>query len=71
MNWTNPPLFANPSATETIHGRTYLFVNDGAHIHDIGWRQGHDLYWVSNTLNETLTNNQMLAIANSARPTGG
>jgi LCP family protein required for cell wall assembly len=71
MNWTDPPLFANPSATETIDGRTYLFVNDGAHIHDIGWRKGRDLYWVSNTLNETLTNSQMVAIADSARPVGG
>jgi LCP family protein required for cell wall assembly len=68
MNWTDPPLFANPNATETIGGRTYLFVNDGEAIHDIGWRQGHDLYWVSNTLNETLTDAQMLKIAESARP---
>jgi hypothetical protein len=66
MDWTNPPLFANPSATETISGRTYLFVNDGKHIHDIGWRQGHVLYWVSNTLTEDLTNTQMLDIAESA-----
>jgi LCP family protein required for cell wall assembly len=71
MNWTDPPLFANPSATETIGGRAYLFVNDGTHIHDIGWRQGHDLYWISNTLNETLTNSQMVALARSAHSIGG
>ena len=71
MNWTDPPLFAHPSATETIAGRTYMFVNDGAHIHDIGWRQGHDLYWISNTLNETLKNSQMLSIAKSAHAVGG
>jgi len=66
MNWTNPPLFANPTATEVIDGRTYLFVDDGSHIHDIGWRQGGVLYWVSNTLQEDLTNTQMVDIANSA-----
>jgi polyisoprenyl-teichoic acid--peptidoglycan teichoic acid transferase len=68
MNWTNPPLFANPTATEVIGGRTYLLVDDGSHIHDIGWRQGNVLYWVSNTLQEDLTNTQMIDIANSAQP---
>ena len=67
MNWTTPPLFANPTATEVISGRTYLFVDDGSHIHDIGWRHGGVLYWVSNTLQEDLTNTQMVDIAKSAR----
>ncbi len=71
MNWTDPPLFANPSATETIDGRTYMFVNDGSAIHDIGWRQHGVLYWVSNTLQEDLSNRQMLAIAQSAKPVRG
>jgi LCP family protein required for cell wall assembly len=66
MDWANPPLFANPSATEVIDGRSYMFINDGAHIHDIGWRQGRVLYWVSNTL----TNSQMLLIAESAHAVG-
>jgi polyisoprenyl-teichoic acid--peptidoglycan teichoic acid transferase len=67
-NWTDPPLFANPNATVTIGGRSYMFVDDGSHIHDIGWRAGHAVYWVANTLNEALTNAQMLALARSARP---
>jgi LCP family protein required for cell wall assembly len=67
MNWTNPPLFANPTGTETIGGRTYMFVDDGSAYHDIGWREGGVLYWVSNSLNETLSNAQMLAIAESAQ----
>jgi LCP family protein required for cell wall assembly len=66
VNWTDPPLFANPSATKTINGRTYMFVDDPPHFHDIGWRVGNALYWVSNTLNETLSNAQMLALAESA-----
>jgi LCP family protein required for cell wall assembly len=68
MNWTNPPLFANPTSTATIDGRTYMFVDDGSAFHDIGWRTKGVLYWVSNTLNETLSNAQMLAIAESAQP---
>jgi polyisoprenyl-teichoic acid--peptidoglycan teichoic acid transferase len=65
MNWTDPPLFANAS-TETIGGIQYLFVNDGSHIHDVGWRQNGMLYWISNTELENLTNPQMLSLARSA-----
>jgi LCP family protein required for cell wall assembly len=70
MNWTDPPLFAHPDQTETIDGRRYMFIDDGSHIHDIGWREGNELYWVSNTLLEDLSNSQMLALANSAEPVG-
>jgi polyisoprenyl-teichoic acid--peptidoglycan teichoic acid transferase len=71
MNWMNPPLFKNPSAVRKIGKRTYMFVNDGPHIHDIGWRVHGVLYWLSNTLQESLTNAQMLNIAESARRIGG
>jgi LCP family protein required for cell wall assembly len=67
-NWTHPPLFANPNGTEKIGSRTYMFVDDGSAYHDIGWLEHGVLYWVSNSLNETLSNAQMLAIAQSAQP---
>jgi hypothetical protein len=65
--WLNPPLFAH-AHTQTIGGRDYRIVNDGAHIHVVGWRSGRVLYWVTNTLLEELSNQQMLAIAASAQP---
>jgi polyisoprenyl-teichoic acid--peptidoglycan teichoic acid transferase len=66
-DWLNPPLFAH-ARTQEIGGRNYEFVDDGAHIHVIGWRSGNVLYWLTNTLLEELSNSQMLAIAKSARP---
>ena len=66
-DWLNPPLFAH-ARTQVIGGRTYEFVNDGSHIHVVGWRVGNALYWLSNTLLEELSNSQMLAIAKSAQP---
>jgi LCP family protein required for cell wall assembly len=66
-DWLNPPLFAH-ARTARIGGRAFRFVDDGAHIHVIGWRQGKVLYWLTNTLLEELTNAQMLAIAKSAQP---
>jgi LCP family protein required for cell wall assembly len=65
-DWLNPPLFAH-ARIDTINGRSYRIVNDGAHIHVVGWRSGHVLYWLTNTLLEELSNAQMLAIAHSAQ----
>jgi polyisoprenyl-teichoic acid--peptidoglycan teichoic acid transferase len=67
MDWVNIPLFAH-ARVQKIGGRTYLLVNDGSHIHDIGWRAGKVIYWVSNTLLEDLSNAQMIAIARSTQP---
>jgi LCP family protein required for cell wall assembly len=65
-DWLNPPLFAH-ARTEVINGRSYRIVDDGSHIHVVGWRSGHVLYWLTNTLLEELSNAQMLAIAGSAQ----
>jgi LCP family protein required for cell wall assembly len=66
-DWLNPPLFAH-ARTQVIDGVEYRFVDDGSHIHVIGWRSGDVLYWVTNTLLEELSNQQMLQIAKSAKP---
>jgi polyisoprenyl-teichoic acid--peptidoglycan teichoic acid transferase len=65
-DWLNPPLFAH-ARTQVIDGVEYRFVDDGSHIHVVGWRAGNVLYWVTNTLLEELSNQQMLQIAKSAR----
>jgi polyisoprenyl-teichoic acid--peptidoglycan teichoic acid transferase len=66
-DWLNPPLFVH-ARTQVIDGVEYRFVDDGSHIHVIGWRSGGGLYWVTNTLLEELSNQQMLQIAKSAKP---
>jgi polyisoprenyl-teichoic acid--peptidoglycan teichoic acid transferase len=65
-DWLTPPLFAH-AHTQIISGRPYRLVDDGSHIHVVGWRSGRTLYWVTNTLLEELSNAQMLAIARSAQ----
>jgi hypothetical protein len=65
-DWLNPPLFAH-AHTQLIQGRAYRFVDDGSHIHVIGWREGRVLYWLTNTLLEELSNAQMIGIARSAQ----
>jgi LCP family protein required for cell wall assembly len=66
-DWLGPPLFAH-AHTQRYGGRTYRTVDDGSHIHVVGWRSGGAFYWVTNTLLEDLSNAQMLAIAASAQP---
>lgn len=69
LDWVNIPLFAH-ARSQKIGSRTYLIVDDGTHIHDIGWRTGKVIYFVSNTLLEDLTNQQMIAIARSTTRLG-
>jgi polyisoprenyl-teichoic acid--peptidoglycan teichoic acid transferase len=65
-DWLNPPLFAH-TRSEQIGGREYKFVDDGSHVHVVGWVSKGVLYWVTNTLLEELSNAQMVAIARSAQ----
>jgi LCP family protein required for cell wall assembly len=67
-DWLNPPLVAHPTETRKIGGVAYRIFADGSHIHTVAWRQGQVLYWITNTLLEDLSNEQMLGIARSARP---
>jgi polyisoprenyl-teichoic acid--peptidoglycan teichoic acid transferase len=67
-DWPKPPLIAHPNQQRKIGHKTYMLFTDGSHIHVIAWRQGKMLYWVTNTLLEDLSNEQMLAIARSAKP---
>jgi LCP family protein required for cell wall assembly len=69
LDWVNIPLFAH-ARTQKIGSRAYLIVDDGTHIHDIGWRVGRVIYFVSNTLLEDLSNAQMIAIARSTTRLG-
>ena len=67
MDWTHPPLFEN-ARTDVIGGRTFMFVTNGSNYQDVGWIQGKDLYWVSNTVFDNISKAAMLRIAESAAP---
>ncbi|MEA2273502.1 MAG: polyisoprenyl-teichoic acid--peptidoglycan teichoic acid transferase, partial [Solirubrobacteraceae bacterium] len=65
MNWTAPPILDNPSETRRMAGRSYDLYYDGSRLRLVAWRTKRAVYWVSNTLLETITNRQMLGIARS------
>jgi LCP family protein required for cell wall assembly len=65
LQWTNPPILASPDAVKKIGGRSFSLYYDGAKLRMVAWRVGGTAYWVSNTLDETLSNPLMLALATS------
>jgi polyisoprenyl-teichoic acid--peptidoglycan teichoic acid transferase len=65
--WPDPPILDNPSLTKTIKGREYEIFVDGDRVKMVAWRRGENVYWVSNSLLQVLTNDQMVGIARSAR----
>jgi polyisoprenyl-teichoic acid--peptidoglycan teichoic acid transferase len=70
MNWSAPPILDNPSETRTLNGRKFELFFDGSRLRLVAYRHKNDVYWVSNTLLESLTNKQMLAIAESLTRVG-
>lgn len=65
--WLDPPVLDSPSEERKIGGRTYELHYDGDRLRLVAWRTRRGVYWVSNTLLQTIGERQMLAIARSAR----
>jgi LCP family protein required for cell wall assembly len=64
VHWKDPPLLKSPSGTMTYKGRTlFLYKDDGSHLTTVAFHVGDNTYWVSNTLDSKLPNNQMIAVA--------
>jgi len=65
--WKDPPILDNPSEKRKVGGREYELQFAGDRLRLVAWRTPKAVYWVSNTLLQTLTKRQMMAIARSAR----
>ncbi|HLM08386.1 MAG TPA: LCP family protein [Thermoleophilaceae bacterium] len=65
--WKNPPILEDPSETREMGGREYELHFAGDRLRLVAWRTPKAAYWISNTLLQTLTERQIVAIARSAR----
>jgi polyisoprenyl-teichoic acid--peptidoglycan teichoic acid transferase len=65
--WEDPPILTDPTVTEKIHGRDYEIFVDGGAIKLIAWHRGDNTYWISNDLEQSLSNEQMVGMARSAK----
>jgi LCP family protein required for cell wall assembly len=67
LTWKNPPILDDPTEVRRIGSRKYELHYDGDRLRLVAWRTRKAVYWVSNTLVQSLSERQMLAIARSAR----
>ena len=63
-----PPILRNPNQTIQLGGRTMQLYFEGQRLRVVAWHDGPAVYWLTNTLQNILTNRQMLAIAAAAHP---
>ncbi len=66
--WKDAPILSGPAEQRRRGGRTFEVFKDGDRVRLVAWRTPQGVYWVSNTLLQTLSERQMLAIAESTRP---
>jgi LCP family protein required for cell wall assembly len=65
--WMDPPILNTPSEERKIGGRTFELHYEGDRLRLVAWRTPNAVYWVSNTILQTLSEHQMTAIARSTR----
>ena len=65
MTWRDPPILDNPDEIREVGGRRLRIYYDGRRIRLVAWRTRKAVYWISNTLSQSLNSRQMVAIADS------
>jgi polyisoprenyl-teichoic acid--peptidoglycan teichoic acid transferase len=66
--WMNPPILKSPDETRRIGHRKLQLYFDGDRLRLVAWRERDAVYWVSNTLLQSLTTREMINIARTAKP---
>ena len=65
--WEDPPILDAPYDEVTKGDRTFRVYAEGDRIGLVSWTDDGNLYWVTNSLLQTLTNDQMMGIAESTK----
>ena len=63
MTWRAPPILDDPHETMIRNGRKLMIYRDGKRIRLVAWKKKQAVFWVTNTLTRSLTNEQMIGIA--------
>jgi polyisoprenyl-teichoic acid--peptidoglycan teichoic acid transferase len=69
--WKDPPILENPSEERTIGDRIYKLYYDGDRLRMVAWQTDQGSFWLSNSLIETIPNQDMLKIAQGFRELPG
>jgi polyisoprenyl-teichoic acid--peptidoglycan teichoic acid transferase len=66
--WTRAPLLRSPQRTVTIGHRSYGLTYSGPHLQVVTWSEHGAGYWVRNSLDDSIPNSELLAIAEQTQP---
>jgi hypothetical protein len=66
--WKDPPILNGPNERREVGGQKVQIYYDGPRVRLVAWRSGGATYWVSNSLLQRLSLDEMLAIVRSTRP---
>ncbi len=69
--WEDAPVLQSKNVSRRLGNRDYDLYYDGARLQMVVLRTHEAMYWVVNTLRDTLSNETMLSIARGLRPLGG
>ncbi len=69
--WQDPPILSDPTDEKTIGDRDYKLFYDGDRLRLVAWQTDQGSFWVSNSLIETVSNEDMLKIAEGFRQLPG
>jgi LCP family protein required for cell wall assembly len=65
--WKAPPILDDPDRTVRRGNRKFRLYYDGKRLRLVAWRTKRGVYWISNTLTQTIDEDQMIAIASSLK----
>lgn len=60
-----PPILRRPSAIKVVNGKTLYEYGQGGALTVVAWKTSHAVYWISNTLQNDIPNDEMVAMAAS------
>jgi polyisoprenyl-teichoic acid--peptidoglycan teichoic acid transferase len=63
MTWKAPPILDDPDRTVERRGRKLRLYYDGRRLRLVAWRTRRGVYWVSNTLTQSIGAAQMVEMA--------
>lgn len=67
-SWLGAPMFQSPDQSVIVGSRKYSLYYEGSNLKMISWSEHGAIYWVRNSLTDTLSNGEMLAIAEQTKP---
>ncbi len=70
--WQNPPILQGPTRDETVNGKQLMLFANGGQAQPGGMAAPRGaVYWVSNSLTDSIGNRQLVGIAASLTRGGG